>query len=137
MPLRIVLALSLVAVISGCASDREPEQETALSRRVLTKEMQEALTPHEVVERLREGNRRFVAEETLVRDHSVQVRKAVSGQFPKAIVLSCVDSRIPVEDVLDQGIGDIFVGRVAGNFEYIDQLGCMEFGSKLAGAKTA
>lgn len=57
------------------------------------------------------------------------------GQFPKAVILSCLDSRIPVEDVFDRGIGDIFVARVAGNFANTDILGSMEFGCKVSGAK--
>ena len=64
-----------------------------------------------------------------------QVRKAALGQFPKAIVLSCVDSRVPVEDVFDRGIGDVFVTRNAGNFVNVDVLGGMEFACKVAGAK--
>lgn len=63
------------------------------------------------------------------------MRQAAQGQNPKAFVLSCVDSRIPVEDVFDRGIGDIFVARVAGNFANTDILGSMEFGCKVPGAK--
>lgn len=63
------------------------------------------------------------------------MRDAVGGQAPKAIGLSCVDSRVPVEDVLDQGIGDIFVARFAANFENTDILGSMEFATKVSGAK--
>ena len=70
-----------------------------------------------------------------VRDHSEQVRKNTSAQVPKAIVLSCVDSRVPVEDVFDRGIGDIFVARVAGNFINEDILGSMEFACKVSGSK--
>ena len=84
---------------------------------------------------LREGNRRFAAGTLTLRDHSAQVRKAALGQFPKAIILSCVDSRVPVEDVFDRGIGDIFVTRNAGNFVNVDVLGGMEFACKVAGAK--
>ena len=69
------------------------------------------------------------------RDHSAMIRKASKGQYPKAVILSCLDSRVPVEDVFDKGIGDIFVGRVAGNFVNEDLLGCMEFGCKVSGAK--
>ncbi len=69
------------------------------------------------------------------RDHSSQVRKSTLAQFPKAIVLSCVDSRVPVEDVLDRGIGDISVARVAGNFVNEDILGSMEFACKVSGSK--
>ncbi|MBO9731506.1 MAG: hypothetical protein J7623_22890 [Chitinophaga sp.] len=63
------------------------------------------------------------------------VRAATEGQFPKAVVLSCLDSRIPVEDVFDRGIGDIFVARVAGNFSNTDILGSLEFGCKVSGVK--
>lgn len=63
------------------------------------------------------------------------MRKASPAQFPKAVVLSCLDSRVPVEDVFDQGIGDVFVGRVAGNFINEDLLGSMEFACKVAGAR--
>jgi carbonic anhydrase len=63
------------------------------------------------------------------------VREAAAGQFPKAVILSCIDSRIPVEDVFDRGIGDLFVGRVAGNFVNTDLLGSMEFGCRVMGAK--
>lgn len=102
---------------------------------VLTAAQQAALTPDAVLESLKEGNRRFVNNDITARDHNAQVRKAASGQFPKAMVLSCVDSRVPVEDVFDKGIGDIFVGRVAGNFVNVDLLGSMEFACKVAGAK--
>ncbi|WP_394269064.1 carbonic anhydrase family protein, partial [Qipengyuania sp.] len=93
------------------------------------------LTPQAVLDRLREGNRRFVAGEVTLRDHTEQVRKAASGQFPKAVILSCLDSRIPVEDVFDCGIGDLFVARVAGNFANTDIIASMEFACKAAGAK--
>ena len=82
-----------------------------------------------------DGNQRFVLGTLTSRDHSKQVRQAALGQYPKAVVLSCIDSRIPVEDVFDRGIGDVFVARVAGNFENTDILGSMEFGAKVAGSK--
>ncbi|WP_308302190.1 carbonic anhydrase, partial [Psychroflexus sp. MES1-P1E] len=69
------------------------------------------------------------------RDHSKQVINSTLSQFPKAIVLSCLDSRVPVEDVFDRGIGDLFVARVAGNFVNEDILGSMEFASKVSGSK--
>lgn len=102
---------------------------------VLTKEEQDALSPSEVLEILRAGNERFVRSDLTARDHSIQIRESADVQFPKAIVLSCVDSRVPVEDVFDRGIGDIFVARVAGNFINDDILGSMEFATKVAGAK--
>ncbi len=102
---------------------------------VLTKEDQSKMTPDSVIALLKEGNKRFLSETITTRDHSEQVIAAVSGQFPKAFILSCVDSRVPVEDVFDLGIGDVFVGRVAGNFENIDLLGSMEFAHKVSGSK--
>lgn len=103
--------------------------------RVLTAEEQAALTPDDVIKALKEGNERFVDNNVTARDHSAMVRLAAAGQFPKAVVLSCIDSRIPVEDVFDRGIGDLFVGRVAGNFANTDLLGSMEFGCEVMGAK--
>lgn len=103
--------------------------------RVLTAQEQQALTPDQVMARLLGGNERFVNGSKTTRDHSALVRDAATGQAPKAIVLSCVDSRVPVEDVFDQGIGDIFVARVAANIENTDILGSIEFATKVSGAK--
>ena len=102
---------------------------------VLTAEEQAALSPLDVLNSLAAGNERFVSSDLTARDHSFQIRESAEAQFPKAIVLSCVDSRVPVEDVFDKGIGDIFVARVAGNFINDDILGSMEFATKVAGAK--
>ena len=102
---------------------------------IITKEQRDALTPAMILQSLKEGNKRFVGNTVTARDHSRQVRAAVTGQFPKSVVLSCLDSRIPVEDVFDKGIGDMFVARVAGNFVNEDILGSMEFGCKVSGAK--
>ena len=106
-----------------------------LIEEVLSKEEQRKLTPTRVIELLKEGNARFVAGEVTMRNHKAQIRKATLSQFPKAIVLSCVDSRVPVEDVFDRGIGDMFVARVAGNFVNADILGSMEFACHVSGAK--
>jgi carbonic anhydrase len=106
-----------------------------LVERVLSRQEQEALTPDEVLMLLKSGNQRFLSGNVTNRDHSAQVRDAAGGQFPKAMILSCVDSRVPVEDVFDRGIGDVFVARVAGNFENTDILGSMEFATKISGAK--
>jgi carbonic anhydrase len=103
--------------------------------RVLTRDEQQQLTPDEVLERLQRGNARFVDGDITHRDHQAQVRAAAAGQWPKAVVLSCLDSRIPVEDVFDCGIGDLFVARVAGNIVNADILGSMEFACAVSGAK--
>lgn len=102
---------------------------------VIGADEQKALTPDFVIQRLKQGNVNFVNNDLTERNHSKQVRSAVSGQYPKAIVLSCVDSRVPVEDVFDKGIGDLFVARVAGNFVNEDILGSMEFACKVSGSK--
>jgi len=101
----------------------------------LNKEAQMALTPNSVLEDLLEGNNRFVNNTTQSVDNSALVNQTTGGQFPKAAVLSCIDSRVPVETVLDQAIGDVFVARVAGNFENVDILGSMEYSCKVAGSK--
>jgi carbonic anhydrase len=103
--------------------------------RTLTKDEQQRLQPDEVVTLLFEGNARFVSGDVTSRDHRAQVRAAVKGQWPKAVILSCVDSRVPVEDVFDCGIGDLFVARVAGNIVNVDMLGSLEFACAVAGAK--
>lgn len=105
-------------------------------RHIMTKADQDALTPAHVLQEFKEGNERFKNGNITQREHTEEIRKAATGgQFPKAMVLSCLDSRVPVEDVFDQGIGDVFVGRVAGNFVNTDLLGSMEFACKVAGAK--
>jgi carbonic anhydrase len=119
------------------AAQSEPRQEAVkgVVENVLTKEEQDALSPDMVIQSLKEGNKRFMRNDLTARDHSAQVRKSVKAQYPKAIVLSCVDSRVPVEDVFDRGIGDVFVARVAGNFVNEDILGSMEFACKVSGSK--
>jgi len=101
----------------------------------ITKDVQEAMTPDGVLEDLLEGNNRFVNGQLQGSDNSALVNQTTGGQFPKAVVLSCIDSRVPVETVLDQAIGDIFVARVAGNFENVDMLGSLEYSCKAAGSK--
>lgn len=113
----------------------EKEEIVGLVEEVLTKEEQDALTPDMVIQSFKEGNERFTRNDLTARNHSELVRKSTNAQFPKAIVLSCVDSRVPVEDVFDRGIGDIFVARVAGNFVNEDILGSMEFACKVSGSK--
>lgn len=137
-----LLTLTILSCNQGEKTERQKEvsaekktEQTQVVNHVMTKEQQAALTPDAVVQDFIEGNKRFHSGVKTVRDHSEQIRKAVPGQFPKAVVLSCLDSRVPVEDVLDQGLGDIFVGRVAGNFVNEDLLGSMEFACKVAGAK--
>lgn len=101
----------------------------------ITKEVQSALTPDSVLQDLLDGNKRFVEGNPEGADNAALVNQTTSGQYPKAVVLSCIDSRVPVETVLDQAIGDIFVARVAGNFENVDILGSLEYSCNVAGSK--
>jgi carbonic anhydrase len=141
-----LVVLAVVGFAAGAAAisfANEPQSDAATLqatekealRGVLTQEQQAAYKPQMVLDNLLAGNRRFVADDLTQRNHSQRIREAYEGQFPKAVILSCLDSRIPVEDVFDLGIGDIFVARVAGNFVNEDILGSMEFGCRVAGAK--
>jgi carbonic anhydrase len=110
-------------------------QGSTLAPAPLTKEMQAAMTPDSALAELKSGNARFVSGQTAQRDNRADVKTTASGQYPFAVVLSCLDSRVPIEIVLDQGIGDIFSARVAGNVLNDDILGSMEFGCKASGSK--
>ena len=100
-----------------------------------TPESQSATTPSQAIEMLKQGNVRFTSGSTTSRYYQSQVSQTAGGQYPIAAVVSCIDSRIPTEIVFDQGIGDIFNARIAGNFVNEDILGSLEFACKVAGAK--
>ena len=101
-----------------------------------TKETQGLMTPTSALQALKDGNSRFVSKSTLTRNLNEQVAQTANGQFPFATVLHCIDSRVSAELLFDQGVGDIFSIRIAGNFVNEDILGSMEFACKLAGTKT-
>lgn len=103
--------------------------------RTLTQELQENLTPSEAHRILVEGNKRFVQNVKAQRNLKSQVLETSKGQYPFAVILSCIDSRVPAELVFDQGIGDVFSARVAGNIINEDILGSMEYACKVAGSK--
>ena len=100
-----------------------------------TKETQKELTPELALERLKEGNERFVNNIKEHRNLLQQVNETSSGQFPFASILSCIDSRTSAELIFDQGLGDIFSIRIAGNILNVDILGSMEYACKIAGSK--
>ena len=100
-----------------------------------SREKQRHMTPEQALAELREGNARFVNGRMLERNLMAQVRATAAGQYPFAAVLGCIDSRVPPELVFDQGIGDIFSPRIAGNFADTDVIGSLEFATRLAGAK--
>lgn len=114
-----LLSLQLAASLSGS----------------LTKEQRDHMTPTEIIEELKRGNQRFRTGKMTARDYIKEQRASATGQYPAAVVLGCVDSRVPAEIVFDVGIGDTFNARVAGNVANDDILGSMEFTCAVAGAK--
>ena len=100
-----------------------------------TKDTQALMTPQTSLTALKEGNERFINGNQVTRNLNAQVEDTSSGQYPFATVLHCIDSRVSAEHIFDQGIGDLFSIRIAGNFVNEDILGSMEFACKLAGTK--
>src|SRR5215469_1751208 len=101
----------------------------------LTKEQRDGMTPAQIIDELKRGNERFRSGKMISRDYLAEKRASASGQYPAVVVLGCLDSRVPAEIVFDTGIGDMFVGRVAGNVVNDDMLGSMEFACGVSGAK--
>jgi len=101
----------------------------------LTKAQRDKLTPDAILDLMKQGNKRFYTGQREARNFLAQQRASAAGQYPAAVLLSCIDSRAPAETIMDLGIGDIFNSRVAGNVENPDILGSMEFACKIAGAK--
>ena len=142
---KIVLILSGVVLLFSSCNDKPKDNAKAnctevsnkdiVTSGILTAEEQAKLTPDIVLDMLKAGNKEFTEENLTVRNNAQRVREAVSGQYPKAAILSCLDSRVPVEDIFHQGIGDLFVARVAGNFVNEDILGSLEYACKVSGSK--
>jgi len=132
-PLTALYALTLTVALTGFVIPGTVHADASVA---LTKEAQTKITPAKALEMLKQGNERFVSGKVVKRDYLAQVKQTSEGQFPFAAIVSCLDSRIPPAIVFDQGIGDLFVARVAGNFVNDDILGSLEFATKLAGAKT-
>jgi len=140
-----LFALLIAAVLAavGCQSSHQscssqsgcPLAGAAAVSAVQTRDSQAAMTPAAALAELKAGNARFVAGRPLHRDFPAQVKATAGGQYPFAVVLSCLDSRQPGEIVFDQGVGDIFSARVAGNVLDDDILGSLEFACKVSGAK--
>ncbi|MDO9186185.1 MAG: carbonic anhydrase family protein [Bacteroidia bacterium] len=103
--------------------------------KTLTREIQETITPSMAIDLLKEGNKRFVNNLKINRNLLQQANETSDGQHPFAVILSCIDSRTSAELIFDQGLGDIFSVRIAGNIINEDILGSMEFGCKIAGSK--
>ncbi|MBK6506593.1 MAG: carbonic anhydrase [Ignavibacteria bacterium] len=134
----LTLILFSALLFSSCSENKKEEvkqDEQVRLDKVMTQEEQKSLTPEKVLTLLKEGNDRFVKGELTVKDVPKQIIEASKGQYPKAVILSCLDSRVPIEKVFDRSIGDVFVARVAGNIVNTDILASMEYGCKVSGAK--
>jgi carbonic anhydrase len=101
----------------------------------MTKEQRDGMTPDQIIDMMKAGNQRFKAGTTKGKDWLAKLQSTAAGQYPVAVLLSCIDSRAPAEIALDLGLGDVFNSRIAGNVADVDVLGGMEFACKLAGAK--
>src|SRR5262245_35384358 len=120
------VALCLSSLTLSVAADKPPAVAPAKPM-VQTRESQAAMTPAMALERLKAGNARFVSNAMKKRDWSAKVIATASGQYPFAAILGCMDSRAPIEIAFDQGIGDVFGIRVAGNVVNEDELGSLEY----------
>ena len=119
---------ALVCSACSCSQNKQTQNTSdaiadSISNSMITKSEQEHLSPDDVIASLKKGNQEFVKDQLTVRNNTTRVKAASSGQYPEAIVLSCIDSRVPVEDIFHKGIGDLFVTRVAGNIIDEDILG--------------
>lgn len=132
---KILIRAWIIMGITVCATGAAIAADPGHGKLPPTAEEQKALTPKSVLEDLLAGNERYVSGKLTDPNVIKRIKATSSGQYPKAYILSCVDSRVPVEQIFDQGIGDIFVGRVAGNVDTGYQLGSIEFATKVAGAK--
>jgi carbonic anhydrase len=129
--LRSAMGLAALSVVGSPLLGVPGQSEAA----ALTKDIRDKLTPEQIIEAMKQGNERFRTGKMSPHDYLAQKRATAAGQYPAAVILSCVDSRAPAEIILDARIGDTFNARVAGNIVNDDLLGSLEFSCALAGAK--
>jgi carbonic anhydrase len=135
---RAWISVALLVASTAVALPDAPKaaaRATAKKSVVQTKESQSAMTPARALDALKEGNARFRAGTSVQKNLPAKVKASAAGQYPFAVVLSCMDSRVPVETVFDQSIGDLFSIRVAGNVVNADNLGSLEYAVKVIGVK--
>lgn len=123
--------LSTASIVGAAAPSALAQDACA----VFTPERQKSVAPADALQRLKDGNARFVAGKTINCDLIKQVKDTAKGQAPFAVIIGCIDSRVPPEMVFDQRIGDVFAARIAGNFVNDDIIGSVEFATKVAGAR--
>jgi len=130
-----------VALLVGSTAVAAPDAPKAVAKAIAeksvvqTKESQSAMTPAKALDALKEGNKRFRAGTSVQKNLPAKVKASAAGQYPFGVVLSCMDSRVPVETIFDQSIGDLFSIRVAGNVVNPDNLGSLEYATKVIGVK--
>ncbi len=131
-----LLMIPLMGLTLSCAKAQNNQSgEKEMVSKTITKEAQAAMTPQQILDGLKAGNENYVNNNLTPRDLQAQVKATATGQYPEAVILSCIDSRVPVEHVFDKGVGDVFVARVAGNTVNPDILGSIEYGAAVAGSK--
>lgn len=137
----LCLLAILTTALNGCKNEHRKdtviidEDEIIESGSIISQAQQSMLTPDTVIVALKKGNIDYAEDNLTVRNTSDRIKSATSGQYPAAVILSCLDSRVPVEDIFHAGIGDLFVARIAGNISNPDILGSLEYGCKVSGAK--
>lgn len=131
---RVLLPLICLTWLSNGFADTEVANIPILGK-TISQTKQQAMTPKQALYRLKDGNKRFLTNTTIVRDYHQQAKQASYGQYPFAVVLNCMDSRSVPELFFDQGLADLFTLRVAGNVLNDDILGSMEFATKVVGAR--
>jgi carbonic anhydrase len=136
------LSLLLIALMFSCNSattnktaDNASNGNKSATDNAMTADEQKALSPDTVVSKLKSGNKVFYSYKELQKNDSLRIKQTEGGQYPMAAILSCIDSRVPVEEVFDEGLGDLFVARVAGNIANEDILGSLEYACNVAGSK--
>lgn len=132
-----IYLIALLAFIgTSCAPAAEQTStETQVSEPALTQDLRDSMTPAEVLQAFKDGNQRFLDGNLRVRKFVTEINDTYAAQYPYAVVLSCIDSRVPVETIFDKRFGEIFSTRLAGNVVNEDVLGGIEFATALSGAK--
>ncbi len=128
----LLLTLSTAHAQTGSPAAATQERDLTAP---LTSASQAALTPAAVIQLMKDGNERFLSNTAVERNYLDQIQRTSGGQYPMAIVVGCIDSRVPHEIIFDKGVGDVFSARVAGNFVNTDILGSIEFATAAAGAR--
>ncbi len=134
----LVSFLTCNILLVSPAKSQKAEKETVITSNhavTISKDVQSKTTPEEALKMLKAGNKRFVEDKQLKRNLKEEMKATAKGQYPIAVILSCVDSRTSSELIFDQGMGDVFNARIAGNFVNTDILGSMEFACIVAGSK--